>query len=165
MASPQGTRRCSERQAFEAQESAFPIDDFIGESSSPAPCHFVPSGEEVAHALIDVLVNTAEYRSTRPVAEVVRPAKQGPVQRVAHFRPRIVVTKHQQFADLRLEPLHALLGWARAQIPITVCFVTVRSERVPIRALQGYSIQLAGKCIVPPARVREPRKTEKSAYL
>lgn len=94
------------------------------------PCHFVPSSEEVAHTFIDVSVNAAECRSARPMAEVVRPAKQRPVQRVAHFGPRIVVAGHQQIANLRLEPLHALLGRARAQIPMTVCFVTVRPERV-----------------------------------
>ena len=94
------------------------------------PCHFVPSGEEVAHALIDVSVNAAECRSARPVAEVVRPAKQRPVQRVGHFGPRIVVAGHQQIANLCLESLHDLLGRARAQIPKTVRFVTVWSERV-----------------------------------
>ena len=64
------------------------------------------------------------------MAEVVRPAKQRAVQRVAHFGPWIVVARHQPIANLRLEPLHALLGRARAQIPMTVRFVTVRSERV-----------------------------------
>jgi len=47
-------------------------------------CHFVPSGEEVAYALINVSVNAAECRSARPMAEVVRPAKQRAVQRVAN---------------------------------------------------------------------------------
>jgi hypothetical protein len=61
------------RVALESQETAFSIDDLTGESLGPAPCHFVPSGEEVAHALIDIAVNAAECRTTRPVAEVVRP--------------------------------------------------------------------------------------------
>ena len=39
-------------------------------SAGPHPAS-LPSGEEVAHALIDVSVNTTECRSTRPVAEVV----------------------------------------------------------------------------------------------
>jgi hypothetical protein len=76
LVSPRGTRRCSYWQAFEAQESTFSIDDFTGEPFGPAPCHFVPSGEEVAHALVDVSVNATECRSARPVAEVVRPTKQ-----------------------------------------------------------------------------------------
>src|SRR5258708_21441437 len=96
---------------------------------SATPWPFVPSGEEGAHALIDVSVNATECRSARPVAEAVRPAKQRSVQRVAYFRPRIVVARHQQIANLRLEPLHALLGLARAQIPKTVRSVTVRSEQ------------------------------------
>src|SRR5262249_39841761 len=53
-----------------------------------------------------------------------------PVQRIAHFEPWIVIAGHQQIANLRLEPLHALLGRARAQIPIAVRFVTVRPKRV-----------------------------------
>ena len=85
-------------QAFETQQAAFSIDNVEGEPVGAAPCHFVPSGEEVAHALIDVAVNAAECRPTRPVAEVVRPAAQRPVQRVAHFRPWIVVAGHQQIA-------------------------------------------------------------------
>src|ERR1700736_552840 len=106
------------------------VDNLKGEPVCAAPCHFVPSGEEVTHALVDISVNRAECRSTRPVTEVVRPAEQRLVQRVAHFGPRIGVAGHQQITDLRLEPLHALLGWARAQIPLTITFVTVRSERV-----------------------------------
>src|SRR5262249_59218457 len=93
-------------------------------------CHLVSSGEEVAHALIDVSVNTAECGSARPEAEVVRPAEQAPVQRIAHFEPWIVIAGHQQIANLRLEPLHALLGRARAHIPTAVRFLTVRPTRV-----------------------------------
>ena len=39
------------------------------------PCYLVPSGEEVAHALIDVVINAAECRSIRSKVEAVRPAK------------------------------------------------------------------------------------------
>jgi Transposase IS116/IS110/IS902 family len=80
-----------------------------------APCHLMPSCEEVAHALINVSVNAAECRAARPVTEVVRPADQESVQHVAHFAPRIVVAGHQEIADFLLEPLHTLLGWARAR--------------------------------------------------
>src|SRR5262245_29371680 len=90
-----------------------------------APCHFVPSDEECTHALADVEVDAAECRSARPVAEVVRPAAQTLVQLVAHLGPRSVVAWHQQLADLRLEPLHALLGWARAPIPLAVAPVGI----------------------------------------
>src|SRR5271157_6196144 len=76
LVSPHGTRRCSEWQAFEAQEPAFSIDDITGEPFGPAPCHFVPSGEEVAHALVDVSIDATEHRPTRAIGEVVRPAEQ-----------------------------------------------------------------------------------------
>src|SRR5262249_33332845 len=88
-------------QAFETQQTEFSIDDFTRESVSAASCHLVSSGEEVAHALIDVSVNTAECGSVRPEAEVVRPAEQRPVQRIAHFEPWIVIAGHQQIANLR----------------------------------------------------------------
>ena len=130
LASPRGTRRGSEWQAFEAREATVPVDDFTGEPFSPAPCHLVPSGEEVAHALVDVSIDATESRPTRAIGEVVRPAEQRSVQRVAHFWPRVVVAGDQQVADLRLEPLHALLGRACAQIPFAVRLITMRAERV-----------------------------------
>src|SRR6516162_323783 len=52
------------------------------------------------------------------------------VQRVAHFWPRLVIAGHQQAADRRLEPLHALLGRACTQIPFAVRLITMRAERV-----------------------------------
>jgi len=60
LASPQGTRRGSEWQAFEAQQTEFPIDSVVREPAGAAPCHFVPSCEKVAHALVGIAVNTAE---------------------------------------------------------------------------------------------------------
>ena len=60
LASPQGTRRGSEWQAFEAQQAEFPIDSVVREPAGAAPWHFVPSCEEVAHALVGIAVNTAE---------------------------------------------------------------------------------------------------------
>jgi WD40 repeat protein len=66
-------RRSSGRTAKELS-----IDNVEGEPTRAAPCHLVPSGEEVAYALVDVSVNAAERQATRPVAEVVRPARQSP---------------------------------------------------------------------------------------
>src|SRR6202011_1532578 len=67
LASPQGTRRGSEWQAFEAQQTEFPIDSVVREPAGAAPCHFVPSCEEVAHALVGIAVDTAECGPARPV--------------------------------------------------------------------------------------------------
>ena len=56
LASPQGTRRGSEWQAFEAQQTEFPMDSVVREPAGAAPCHFVPSCEKVAHALVGIAV-------------------------------------------------------------------------------------------------------------
>src|SRR3974377_11830 len=90
----------------------------------------ISTGEEVAHALIDVDVNTTVRRAARPIAEVVRPAEQEFVQRVPNVRPRIDVARHQEIADFRLCPLHTLLGRARAQVPLSVPRIVVWPERV-----------------------------------
>src|SRR3979490_1003305 len=82
--------------AFETQQTVLSIDNVEREAVCATSCHFVPSGEEVAYALINVSVDAAECRSARPMAEVVRPAKQRAVQRVEHFGPWIVVARHQQ---------------------------------------------------------------------
>jgi len=47
-------------QAFETQQTEFTIDNIIRGPACATPCYLVPSGEEIAHALIDVLVNAAE---------------------------------------------------------------------------------------------------------
>ena len=119
-------------QALQSQHTAFTMDHVEGELSVAAPMHLMPSGEESAHALGDVLVHPAEGRPTCPIGEVVRPAAQGPVQRVAHFFPWFSVAGRQQGGDLRLEPLHALLARARTQIPST--FPLLR-RRYPASAL------------------------------
>ena len=74
------------------------------------PLNLVPSREEVAHALIDVVVDTPECRPMRPIGEVARPTKQETVQCIAHVQPGIVIAGRQQISDLCLESLHALLG-------------------------------------------------------
>src|SRR6516162_2259125 len=69
----------------------------------------MPSDEEIAHALVDVSIDATQWRPTRAVGEVVRPAEQNSVQRVAHFWPRLVIAGHQQVAD-RCRPAQALLA-------------------------------------------------------
>ena len=55
-------------------------------------------------------------RHARSVAEVRRPAAQNLFSR-SRTSPRSPVAGYQKVADLRLDPLHALLRRARAQIP------------------------------------------------
>src|SRR5262249_21390003 len=53
LASPRGTRRCLQWQAFEAQEATFSLDDVTGQPACPAPSHPMPSADEDAPALPD----------------------------------------------------------------------------------------------------------------
>jgi hypothetical protein len=45
----------------------------VREPTGAAPCHLVPSGEEAAHALTNVVINTAERCHRRAQIEVARP--------------------------------------------------------------------------------------------
>ena len=95
-----------------------------------APLHLVPSSEEVAHRVVDVVVDGAICHQARAVAEVRRPAPQNRVELVADLGPRLLVARDQKLADLGLEPPDAFLGRARAQIPMTILAMVIWSERV-----------------------------------
>ena len=51
----------SVRQTFETKHATFSVNDLIGEPPRSAPRYLVPSGEEVAHSLIDVMVDATIY--------------------------------------------------------------------------------------------------------
>src|SRR5260370_2272496 len=68
LASPQGTRRGSEWQAFEAQQTEFPIDSVVREPAGGAPLHFVPSCAESPHAALRVDGQNAGMPPRRPPA-------------------------------------------------------------------------------------------------
>ena len=130
LASPRGTRRGRSGQALEAQNAEFAMNDIECESAIAAPLHLVPSRKEPAQTFKDILVDATICLAPRAVAKVVGPASQRPVQLVTYFWPWIDVARHQKIADPCLEPLHALLGRARAQIPIPVRLKPMRAERV-----------------------------------
>ena len=71
LASSLGPQQGTSEQAFHTEHAALTVDLFEGELPVSAPLHLMPSGEECAHALRDVVVDTAEDRPTRPLAEVV----------------------------------------------------------------------------------------------
>src|SRR5260370_2588763 len=61
LASPQGTRRGSEWQAFEAQQTEFPIDSVVREPAGCAPPPLFPALDEGARALVVKTVNTPAF--------------------------------------------------------------------------------------------------------
>ena len=88
--------------------------------------HFVATNQETSNAVIDMIVG-------RPVGNQPRSRRFSR----SRTRPRRLVSWNQDLADLLLEPSHALLQRARAQIPMAVLPIVVRSERIPqkIKAL------------------------------
>src|ERR1700724_2421361 len=82
-----------------------------------APRRFVSFAQEIAHAIIDMIVNGPIHRCESAMGEVSRPAAQQAIQSSLHFRPGALVPRRKQLADFSLDPPHALLGRACAQIP------------------------------------------------
>src|ERR1044072_2175279 len=101
-----------------------------GELVCATPLHFVPFAEEGSRAVIDMLINGFVRRGKRTIAEVSGPTAQAAVQSRSHFRPGALVARRQQLADFCLDPSHALLGWACAQIPATTVGKVAWSQRI-----------------------------------
>src|SRR5260370_27927593 len=76
LASPRGTRRGHSGQALEAQNAEFSINYIECKSAIAAPLHLVPSREEPAHLLKDVLVDATVCLAPRAVAKIIGPASQ-----------------------------------------------------------------------------------------
>src|SRR5208337_2597215 len=102
----------------------------MGELSGAAPWLLVRSSEEVPDAVMEVTIDGPIRRQARAIAEIRRPAGQKPVQSTAHLGPRPLVAGPQEIADLGLDPLNTLLGWACARIPMAVFPVAMRAEGV-----------------------------------
>jgi hypothetical protein len=75
-------------------------------------------------------VNCPIRRCESAMAEVSRPTAQEAVQSSLHFQPRALVARRQQLADFCLDPLHALLGRACAEIPATTIGKVAWSQRI-----------------------------------
>src|SRR5260370_41824201 len=69
LASPQGTRRGSEWQAFEAQQTEFPIDSVVREPAGGAPLPFLPEFGGGAVRRRCFAVQNWEYCTGRPRAK------------------------------------------------------------------------------------------------
>src|SRR5271157_3773531 len=79
---------------------------------------------------MDMMIDGPIRRQARAIAEIRRPAGQKPVQSSAHLGPSPFLAGSQEIADLGLDPLNTLLGWACARIPMAVVRVAVRAECV-----------------------------------
>ena len=110
-------RRRRAAPAPKTQHAEFPVEMLARKPTLTAPLHFVSSAQEAHRAIIDVAINGLVGRSQGAVAEVHRPTGQKPIELDAHARPGAFVTRSQQCADLRLDPLDAFLRRTGADIP------------------------------------------------
>src|SRR5208282_4227530 len=126
-------------QASELARAEFPEEFGSGEASRAAVLHLVPFGEEASHPIADVVIDGLIGQRTRAVAEVGFPTRQKPVQAFAYVRPRFFVAGHQKVADLRLEPVYALLRGTCAGIEATVSCAAMRAEGIAekVKALRS----------------------------
>src|SRR3954467_15180281 len=88
-----------------------------GEPVDATPLRFVSLTEEVSGPVIDVAIDGLVCRSEGAIGEVGGPTAQAAVQPCPHFIPGPFVTRREQFADLRLDPLQAVLGRPRPRVP------------------------------------------------
>src|ERR1700723_1272599 len=88
------------------------------------------SGLMSAEAFGDMAIDGPMGGEAGSVAEVGRPTRQPAVQSVAHLRPRAVLARPQQLADLVLDALHALLGGTCAQVLLSAFGGELRPQRV-----------------------------------
>src|SRR5215211_9455227 len=101
-----------------------------GKPLDATPVRFVSLTEEVSGPVIDVAIDGLVCRSEGSIGEVGGPTAQDAVQPCSYFIPGAFVTRHQQLADLRLDPLHALLGRARPQVPAAAIGKVAGSQRI-----------------------------------
>src|SRR5579862_1234282 len=106
----------------------FPVDISTREPLRATSLHLVPFAEEVPHTVIDMLNDSLVGRRQRAIAEVRGPAAQQAVQLLSYLRPGALVARLQKPADLRLDPLDALLGRACAQVPVATLGMVPRSQ-------------------------------------
>ena len=74
---------------------------FVGELVRSTPLHFVSLTEEVPRSVIDMLIDGLVCRRESAIGEVSRST---PWDAVQPFVPAALVARHQQLADLRLDP-------------------------------------------------------------
>src|SRR4029434_1018014 len=101
-----------------------------GEPVDATPVRLVSLTEEVSGPVIDVAIDGLVCRSEGSIGEVGGPTAQDAVQPCSYVIPGAFVPRHQQFADLRLDPLHALLGRARPQVPAAAARKVAGAPRI-----------------------------------
>ncbi len=112
-----GFRFRAKMDVAQTQNPKFSEHAFGRELCTASSRHLVPPCEEVARAVIDVVVDRPIGLQPAAVVEVRRPSPQLAVQAIAYLRPCTHVAGHEHLAHAVFQTLHAFPRRARAQIP------------------------------------------------
>src|SRR3984893_19300769 len=94
--------------ACHSQHAEFSEHNAPREAATATSAHFVPSGEEVSHPIVDVIIDRPVRRHTRPQGEVIRPSPKYSVQVQDDLIQGTVVATPQHRSDLIFDLLYAL---------------------------------------------------------
>jgi hypothetical protein len=128
--SSQGTRCRAKMNSTKPKHAKFAMHHSVREAADASRRHLVTPDQEMTDAVIDVVVDRPVGDQAGTIVEIRAPATQQTVQLVSHLGPRRLIAGRQDLANLTLEPLYALLGRARPQIPVAVLPIVMRSERI-----------------------------------
>lgn len=117
-------------QCSQPHNAKVPKDLFSGKTPGASRWHLVSPSQEVANPMIDKLINRPIGHQSGPIAEVVSPAVEYPIQPDGYLRPRALIATTKHFANAPLQTLDTALRWFGGQVPMTVFAVPLRSKGV-----------------------------------
>ncbi len=94
--------------ASESNQAKIFVQHLPGEDLRGSGLHLVPLAKEVAHPVVDVVVDHPICLQPRPVAEIPRPSDQKLIQTAQDISPWVLVAHIKQSVHLAFEPLRAL---------------------------------------------------------
>src|SRR5262249_1701679 len=105
-------------------------DDVRGEALRPSRRDLVPPPQKVPYTFVDVVIDRPVGHQPRAIGEVVRPPANNAIELVLRLIPRRLVTRTEDTPDASLDPLHRLLGWRGAQVPMAILPIPHRPKGV-----------------------------------
>ena len=119
--SREGSRGCTQTQSADLSDPKLFVDPLDRKLLDAAPMsHLVSSPEKVAHASNHVLIHGSIPHEPGPMAEVVCPPPQDPVQLAYHFGPWLLIPRPEHLPHRLLHPPHALLRRLGREIPVAI---------------------------------------------
>src|SRR5260370_36358846 len=127
LVSRDGSRLSPQVHPSKPQDPQFAEDRAVIEAACAPRGHLVATPEKVAYAFVDVVIHSPIGEKTSPVAEVVGPASEQPVELLGHGWPGALIAGSQGRPDLLLQPPDRLLRRLCGQVPVAVLAVPLRT--------------------------------------